>query len=228
MKGVLETQQPETVVPDATGDSQLPQQGGTLVYAPFIRIMTFVIIAVVVAMMSLIYARWATVREPSSAVVILGDQTHDGAKIEVKGIHKKTWHAVLNEENRYETPILLDPGHYTIKVTHKNDVLLDTDFIVESLRGCQYILSPAVEIVGPPAATRDVQLTLDMENPQPNQVAHQELTLSLAQGYHKTAYLAPGDYRATASQDGRVISRDVFKVQMGHPLTVKLGLAPAE
>ena len=50
MKGVLETQQPETVAPDATADSQSRPQGGTLVYAPFIRIMTFVIIAVVVAM----------------------------------------------------------------------------------------------------------------------------------------------------------------------------------
>jgi hypothetical protein len=228
MKGVLETPHPETVAPDATADSQSPQQGGTLVYAPFVRVMTFVIIAVVVAMMSLIYARWATVREPSSAVVILADQTQDGTKIEVKG-YKKTWNAVLNEENRYETPILLDPGHYTIKVTHKKDVLLSTDFIVESLRGCQYILSPAVEIIGPPAATGNVQLTLEMENPQPNQNnAHQELTLSLAQGYHKTAYLSPGEYRATATQDGRVISRDVFTVQMYHPLTVKLGQAPPQ
>jgi len=224
MKGVLE--KPVADVSTGAASELEPDrpQGGTLARGPFVRIMTFVIIAVVVAMMALIYARWATIREPSSAVVILGDQTHNGATIEVKR-GKNTWSAVLNDDNHFETPILLDPGRYVIKVTHKNNVLVSDDFIVESLRGCQYVLPPAVEIIGPPAATRDVQVTLEKENPSPHENSNQELTLSLAQGYHKTAYLSPGEYRATASQDGRVISRDVFTVQRYHPLTVKLGQA---
>jgi hypothetical protein len=218
MKGIHETAVTEASPQPAMQPPLDRQQGGTLVYAPFVRVMTVVIIAVVVAMLALIYVKWATIREPSSAVVVIGDQTHDGARIEVSG-YSHTWTAVLDEDNHYGTPVLLDPGRYTIKVTHKNNVLLSTDFVVDSLRGCQYILSPAVEIVGPPSATRDVQLTLECDQP----ASRQQLTLPAAKGFHQTAYLAPGEYRATASDNGQVISRDVFTVQMSHPLTVKLG-----
>ena len=220
MKGILESSVTE---PQPDADQPTRQQGGTLVYAPFVRVMTIVIIALVVAMMALIYAKSSKIREPSTALVILGDQTHDGAKVEVKG-YGQTFTAILTEDNRYATPVLLEPGQYTVKITHKNHVLLDSSFVVENSQGRQYTLPPAVEIIAPPSATHDVHLMLEGLG-EDNSKFHEDLTLSAARGFQDTAYLSPGEYRATTNENGHVIARDMFTVQRYHPLTLKLGVS---
>src|SRR5690242_4720150 len=77
-----------------------------LARGPFVRVMTVFTAVVVLAMTAMIYWRDLTVREPSSAVIILADQTLDGAKIEVWGEGGR-WDAVVSQDTGYQTPVLL-------------------------------------------------------------------------------------------------------------------------
>ena len=97
--------------------------------------MTIFTAVLVLAMMSMIYWRDLTIREPSSAVILLADQTLDGAKIDVWG-ESGRWEAVISQDTSYQTPVLLEPGQYTVRVTHKNHVILQRPFTVERFRRC--------------------------------------------------------------------------------------------
>src|SRR5690242_13418738 len=131
-------------VPAATEPAHpLPPDPQGLARGPFVRVMTIFTTVLVLAMVAIIYWRDLTIREPSSAVILLGDQTLDGAKIDVWGENGR-WEAVVSQDTSYQTPVLLEPGQYNVRVTHKGHVILETSFSVERFRAMQYMLRSAV------------------------------------------------------------------------------------
>lgn len=225
MKGLADSPTVEAQKADAPAPAEHAphrQEGGTLVYAPFVRVMTIVIVAVVIAMVALIYRQSTLVREPTSAVVIEGDPTLDGAKITVTG-YGHEWKALLGPENNYITPVLLEPGHYSITITHHKKTLVHEDFEILGLHGRRYELPSAVSIVAPQANNRELRVTIVAEHGEHNPV--REITLNADNRYQDIVYLPVDNYHATAYDQARIVYRDDFSVDHTKPVTVKLGLA---
>ena len=100
---------------------------------------TFTSIAVLL-MVAGMYYRWYTTREPTSAIVIEGDETVAGAAITVVSDGSNTISAKLTPENKFTTPILLPPGSYTLVVDLNGDRLLKKDFVLEEREGRKWYL----------------------------------------------------------------------------------------
>ena len=167
-------------------------------------------------MTSIIYWRDLTIREPSSAVIILADQTLDGAKIEVWGENGR-WDAVVSQETGYQTPVLLEPGQYTVRVTHKNHIILQSPFTVERFRAMQYVLRSAVPIVGAPAL-EETQVLIDGQTTDDHEVKLDPVVLNAADHFRQIIYLPPGEYRATANRSGKIVGFQSFRVERGKPV----------
>jgi hypothetical protein len=106
-------------------------------------------IALTLCALTLVFYRSYAVVEPTSAVIIYGDPTLDGAEIfvrpDVLSPDFPAARATLSADNNYQTPILLRPGNYWITITHKGQVrpLLQTRFTVLAYSGQQYFLGQA-------------------------------------------------------------------------------------
>jgi hypothetical protein len=197
---------------DSFSERELPARGS------FVRVMTAVIIALVLAAMTTIFWRSFILHEPSSAVIVVGDQTLDGAEIVVHGgTHDLI--ASLDADNGFSTPILLDPGRYSMEVTLGNHVIMKTDFTVDRLRGMQYTLPCAVPIIGV-SGSGDTEVVVEGETDSKKAVKLDPITLDADDHFRESIFLSAGAYRATASQKGRVISVHSFRVSRGVPVEV--------
>jgi hypothetical protein len=96
---------------------------------------------VVLLMVSLIYYRWVTITDPTTAIIVRGDDSYDGAVVKVTGNGARTVTATLDAANQYETPILVVPGTYTVTVEMGGRVLGKWEPIVERYRGSVLYLS---------------------------------------------------------------------------------------
>ena len=102
----------------------------------------------VVGMLALIYVRWLTITEPTTAVIVQGDPSHDGATVLVAGNYTNVT-ATLNEANDYAAPILVVPGTYTVTVTQNDRVIGKWDLVTEHYRGSVlYLSAEARELAG--------------------------------------------------------------------------------
>ena len=82
---------------------------------------------------SLIYWRWANVVEPSSYIIIEGDEACNGTVVEVRSNNNPDTNAMatLSKDNNYAAAIFLQPGTYKVsamlngnRLAHVNDLLL--------------------------------------------------------------------------------------------------------
>ena len=70
----------------------------------------------VLVMVAFVYVRWLSIEEPTTAILVRGDESHDGVELVVAGGGRPVT-AKLTGENGYSTPILLRPGRYTLTVS---------------------------------------------------------------------------------------------------------------
>jgi hypothetical protein len=106
------------------------------------------ILVTLVALATIFYRSFAVI-EPTSAVIVIGDPSLDGAEIVVRasdfssGSLEST--ATLSADNNFQTPVLLRPGVYLITITYQDRVLLKEQFSVEPYRARQYFLGLAAQ-----------------------------------------------------------------------------------
>jgi len=204
-------------VPAATEPAHpLPPDPQGLARGPFVRVMTIFTTVLVLAMVAIIYWRDLTIREPSSAVIVLGDQTLDGAKIDVWGENGR-WEAVVSQDTSYQTPVLLEPGQYNVRVTHKGHVILETSFSVERFRAMQYMLRSAVPIIAAPVAG-ETQVQVEGQTIDGHELKLDPIVLNAVDHFHAIAYLPPGEFRATATRGGKIVGFQSFNIQRGKPV----------
>lgn len=118
-----------------------PPTAGRLAAA---RVVISASIILTVAALATVFYRSFAVIEPTSAVVVVGDPSLDGAEISVtpdafSSDYPESF-ATLSPDNNYQTPILLRPGTYWITITHKEHLILRDKFPVEAYKGQQYLL----------------------------------------------------------------------------------------
>jgi hypothetical protein len=101
-------------------------------------------VLMVVLMLSVIYARWLTVTEPTAAIVVYGDPGLDGARVYVRAEDGRDVLAApptLDPSNEYVTPVLLVPGSYTLRAVLDGKVLKELKFHIGPYQGQAFFLS---------------------------------------------------------------------------------------
>jgi hypothetical protein len=133
---VTRTPPEPTLVPNEEDYDAVPSPRRVM----FARVVIALTAVVTLTAFALIFYRSITVSDPSSAIVIVGDASLDGAQILVTSGEFPDAHATLSAANGYQTPVLLHPGIYSVVVTHKDRVLLRRAFRLESHRGLVFPL----------------------------------------------------------------------------------------
>jgi len=184
---------------------------------PFVRVMTIFIVALVMAMLATIYWRDLKTPEPSCAVVFYGDQTLADAKVKVAGANGR-WETTLSADNSYQSPVLLEPGQYSVEVTHGGQVILNHRFVLDRFRIVSFILDSGVTMSAAPGAG-SVRVTIEGQTVNPRRdVTLSPLELNEQNHFHATAYLADGEYNATAWRNDHLYSAQSFRVEHGRPV----------
>jgi len=186
--------------------------------------MTGVIIALVIAMVAVIYWRGAFVHTPTTAIVIDGDVSLDGAIVSVSGMGQ-SGRAVdlttpLNRDNGYRTPVLLDPGVYHVIVHRGGTIVLDREVRLEEMVGQTLDLPPAVAFTGA-SSLGDLHVRI---TPAAADGPPLELMLDAGHHYRAVAYLPVGNYRlvAQSANSERVTASMPFAVNHLSPIRIDL------
>jgi hypothetical protein len=119
---------------------------------------TFVLLMIVVTallfagMLSLLFYRWASLREPSSVIVVEGTPRFKGVEVTVEGVALDApYTATFSPDREYQLPFYLEPGVYTIRLTLDGKTLLETDFQMGRREGKRLVLSRHEHLVPDPA-----------------------------------------------------------------------------
>jgi hypothetical protein len=193
------------------------------------RVATAVLAVAVPCMIAAICWRWATVHEPSAAVVVGGDPSLEGATIVVSSGHNE-WTVGLDAANSWQTPVLLDPGAYHITATHHGRNILDESFQLGRLKCIRFDLPSMVQLVGGNTLA-DSKIEIVRESASTEQFAPIEVKLTSLSHYKKPIYLFPGTYRAIARNPAipdRVLAQKEFTVNRIQVVRVDLAKAASE
>jgi hypothetical protein len=167
-------------------------------HARFARIMTGTIIGLVVLMVSVIYWRGAFTHVPTTAIVINGDPSLEGATVNVSG-KGESGRAVdltipLNFDNDYRTPVLLDPGNYRIRTMHRGQVILNESLTLQYMKPIGFVLPTAVWFQGA-AELGDLRVEVIAVN---SVFRPHSFLLNAAGHYRLFTHLFAGEYQLTA------------------------------
>lgn len=175
--------------------------------AAFAKTMVCVVVAVVLIVVTLVYYRSITIHEPTTAVVVTGDRSLDGAKIVVaeQGPKRRSWTVLLTHDNNWKTPVLLDPGEYHINITHAGNDVFAADFTLDPMQGWNIPLPSAVRVVGSEAIGDAVVTLIDLSPDTTPSSKPAPITLNQKNAFHATAYVTPGTYHVTATHDGHPV-----------------------
>jgi hypothetical protein len=90
----------------------------------------------------ILYYRWASTVEPTTMVVVIGDESLRGVEVIVEGLGiTQPYHAVFGERERFILPFYLDPGSYTVRVLRGDRVLFEKNVVVQKHLGRQIDLT---------------------------------------------------------------------------------------
>src|SRR5579862_2325917 len=163
------------------GDSLSAETPGRAFLA---RFFTIALAIVVPAMIVQIAYRWATIHEPTTAVLFSGDGSLDGTTITVISANdpnlKRT--ATLDQADGWQAPILLDPGLYHVQAIHRGHKILDTDCEPQRLLGVRFELPSMVIIVGD-SSLADARIEIQRRSDGANAYRPGPIKLTAAEHY---------------------------------------------
>ena len=96
--------------PDRPPDGGPGHRGGV-----FVWIMIACAVLLVLGAMASIYHRWYNLRLPTSYILLTGDETTANAVVTVLMERKEVARVTLKESEKYQVPVLVEPGVYTIE-----------------------------------------------------------------------------------------------------------------
>lgn len=127
----------------------------------------FVIVAItlsvllVLAAMASIYRRWYNLRLPTSYIHLVGDETTADAEVTVLLERREVARVTLEQAQKYEKPVLVEPGLYTVEARMGGQLMVvHRFFLPDNARGVQIPITLRVEAdaaAGLPPGTRAFQ-----------------------------------------------------------------------
>jgi hypothetical protein len=113
------------------GDAEVPPWAGfSAARGRFVRAVIVFSLALTVLASASIYWRWANVYEPTSYIMVLGNESLDGTLVVVNSPDFPESMATLSKENNYAAAIFLHPGSYTVTATLNGEQLARSPFAV--------------------------------------------------------------------------------------------------
>ena len=94
----------------------------------FVILMITLAIVLFLVAVALIAYRWLITSEPTTELIIEGNEALAGAEASVKEVNESTGHqAKFGEGGRLAIPFYLDPGAYIVRVTRDGEVLYQAE-----------------------------------------------------------------------------------------------------
>lgn len=138
--------------PQFDGEGPQPDDPGKGAHARLARVTTGVIIGLVLLMAGVIYWRGAFTHVPTTAMVINGDPSLDGATVAVRGIEDSGRQVdlsiLLSRDNGYRTPVLLNAGQYRVSVVHHGQMILNELIALQNMKPIGFNLPTAISFQG--------------------------------------------------------------------------------
>jgi hypothetical protein len=181
-----------------------------------------VMIVLALGMVCLVFYRSESFVEPTAAAVVVGDESLDGTQIVVMANGRKVVSAILNTQNHYATPLLLEPGVYQLQATHNGETLLSRTIGVANLTYITVDLPTSITVEGNDSLDgAKVELT---DAPRQNTTT----VLSRQNDFAASMYRLPGRYHLTVTYNGRVLRDELIDAMLHHPRRIALipGLDP--
>jgi hypothetical protein len=198
------------------------RRGSILAHGPIVRIAVGASILTVVAMTLFLWQRWSNVKEPTSAIIVSGDESTAGAKISVLQLPEEDGGAPgeqidtgLNKSRGYREVIYRNPGRYKVTVTIPPAAtpLLDVIVAIDRAHGRSIDLPTLLTIVGEPGdrvSITDVAGTT------------QTYDLNMGNHYRVAISIFAGKYTLTRLHGGAQMSHDEITVEPHTPQTIQL------
>lgn len=142
---------PAPLVDDGSARRAPVARGGAVA-----RLAVVLTVCMVLAMVALIFQRWARVPEPTSAIMVYGDKSLDGAQILVESADAATQpgnapvDVTLKEGNNFQTPVFRTPGRYHVTVTlpWRAQPVVNENVSLGHLQGAVINLPTVVTVIG--------------------------------------------------------------------------------
>jgi hypothetical protein len=96
----------------------------------FVRLVIVFSIALTLLAAASIYWRWANVYEPTSYIMVFGNEALDGTLVVVNSPDYPESMATLTRDNNYIAAIFLHPGSYTVTATLNGEQLARSPFVI--------------------------------------------------------------------------------------------------
>jgi hypothetical protein len=96
-------------------------------------------------MVGFIWYRAYAVREPTTAIFVVGDKTLDGTVVTISGMNRDPIITTINAGNDYNLAALLEPGIYRVTASHGEQVLLLKEVEVRRFFGPRFDLTEFVQ-----------------------------------------------------------------------------------
>ena len=189
---------------------------------PIVRAAVGGSILLVIGMTLLLWQRWSTVREPTSAIIVAGDESTSAAKISVAALPDDDGQASsdhietgLSKSRGYRELIYRYPGRYKVTVTvpPASDPLMDVTVTIDRARGSVINLPTTLTILGEPG---------DRVNLADATGAVRTYDLNMGNHYSATASVFPGKYQMTRLHGGADVLHDEITVEAHTPQTIRL------
>jgi hypothetical protein len=208
---------------DPTTESSDGSPPETPLRAFLARLFTVALLIIVPAMVIHIGFRWASVREPTTALLLSGDGSLDGASIVVTpiSIYGPVLKTSLAQADGWQAPVLLEPGRYHVTVSHMGRTILDDDCEPNRMMGVRFELPSAVLIKGN-LDLAGAKIQIQRRSDGSNAYDGGEIKLTSSNRYRVQIHLRAGDYRAIASNETGELSRQDFTVDRTEKVSVDL------
>ena len=203
-------------------DSPQRKPSSILARGPIVRAAVGMSILLVIGMTLLLWQRWSTVREPTSAIIVAGDESTSAAKISVlqlpddeganPGEHIETG---LSKARGYREVIYRYPGRYkvTITVPPATDPLMDITVTIDRSRGSVISLPTVLKVIGEPG---------DRVNLTDSIGAMRAYDLNMDNHYTAEINVFPGKYSLARLHGGAEVSHDEITIEPHVPQTIRL------
>ena len=198
------------------------RRGSILAHGPIVRVAVGTCILLVMGMTLFLWQRWSNVREPTSAIIVAGDESTAAARISVLQLPDEEGGAPgeridtgLSKSRGYREVIYRYPGRYKVTVTvpPATAPLLDVTVAIDRTRGRSIDLPTLLTIVGEPGdrvSMTDVTGTT------------QTYDLNMGNHYRVAVSIFAGKYTLTRLHGGAQVYRDEVTVEPHTPQTIQL------